>query len=57
MITRPPLVQMMLDRLKKDADYLDDLPKIYMRPVGERGDAEEALIRYVEALEASTTLP
>src|SRR5579862_7474320 len=49
---RPFLVKLALDNLRKHADYVDGCPKSYMRPIGERGDAEYALIRYVEELES-----
>lgn len=51
MVKRPKLVQMMIDRLAAHADYLDGVPKVHLRPEGDRGDAEMALIRYIEDLE------
>ena len=48
MATRPPLVQKMLDSVKKQGDYRDDVPKEWMN--SDYG-MEYALVKYVEDLE------
>lgn len=48
METRPPLVQKMLDSIKKQGDYRDDVPKEWMN--SDYG-MEYALVKYVEELE------
>lgn len=45
---RPPLVQVMLDSVRKQGSYYEDYPKHWMDP--EHGK-EYALVRYVEQLE------
>lgn len=48
MAKRPPLVQMMLDSVKKQGDYYDDYPKHWM---SDEHGKEYALVKYVEELE------
>lgn len=45
---RPPLVQEMLDHVKKQGDYYEDYPKHWMDP---KHGMEYALVKYVEELE------
>jgi hypothetical protein len=49
MVTRSPLVQMMLDSVKQQGNYYEDVPKRWMR--ADFG-MERALLAYVEQLEA-----
>jgi hypothetical protein len=46
---RPPLVQKMLDKVKKQGDYYEDVPKHWM---SDEHGMEHALVKYVESLEA-----
>lgn len=48
MAKRPPLVQKMLDHVKKQGDYYEDVPKHWM---SEEHGMEHALVKYVEELE------
>lgn len=47
-IIRPLLVQMMIDNIKKESRYREDIPKEWMRP---DFHMEDALIKYIEELE------
>jgi hypothetical protein len=49
-LTRSPLVQRMIDSIKKTGDYYEDVPKHWTQP--EHGQ-EHALIAYIEQLEAN----
>lgn len=48
MATRPPQVQKMLDHVKKQGDYYEDVPKHWM---SDDHGMEHALVKYVEELE------
>jgi len=52
-VTRPHLVQVMLDGIKKQGDYYEDYPKHWMDP--EHG-MQYALVKYVEDLEKELAL-
>lgn len=49
-IVRPPQVQKMMDRVKKQGDYYEDVPKHWM---SDEHGMEHALIAYIEKLEAN----
>jgi len=51
MIQKSELVKLMLDKLQNQVRYMDGVPGGWCRPVGERGDAEAALLKYVADLE------
>jgi len=48
--TRPPLAAKMLERVKKQGDYHEDVPKHWM---SDEHGMEHALVKYVEQLEAN----
>jgi hypothetical protein len=48
MVKRPPQVQKMLDHVKKQGDYYEDVPKHWM---SDEHGMEHALVAYVEKLE------